>query len=85
MNSHLRTALIQTLIKTLCVILTGIGSDGVDGCNNISLNGGICLTESKKSAIVDGMPERARQTIDGIKVLDMDQIVDFIKEYVDNV
>ena len=46
--------------EILSVILTGIGSDGIDACKNLTNNGAACITESQHSAIVDGMPNRAR-------------------------
>ncbi len=67
--------------KILCVILTGIGDDGVDACKNLSLNGALCITESKKSAIVDGMPSRARLLVPNIKVYNIDKIVQIISEF----
>lgn len=68
-------------IETLGVILTGIGEDGVDGCNNLSLNGAKCITENEHSAIVDGMPLRARTVIANIKATDMRHIIQEIKEF----
>lgn len=67
-------------IQTLGVILTGIGEDGVDGCNLLSLNGAKCLTEDA-SAIVDGMPSRARVLIKDIHIGNSNQIVQTIKEF----
>lgn len=68
-------------LEILSVILTGIGNDGVDGCKNLSIGGAKSLTESEKSAIVDGMPSRARNEVQGIIVLDIDGIVKTIKEF----
>ena len=68
-------------IKFLSVILTGIGADGVDACRILQQNGSICLTESSESAIVDGMPSRARKDIKDIIILDIKDIVKTIKEF----
>lgn len=68
-------------IEILCVILTGIGDDGVEACKNLSLNGSRCITESEKSAIVDGMPSRARLLVPNIEVNDIETIVKKIKEF----
>lgn len=65
----------------LSVILTGIGEDGVHGCQQLGLNGSKCLTESEQSAIVDGMPHRARTIVENIKVLDIKDIVNEIKDF----
>jgi two-component system chemotaxis response regulator CheB len=67
--------------EILSVILTGIGSDGVDGCKALEAKGAQCLTESEKSAIVDGMPSRARAEVPNIKVQNMDEIIKTIKEF----
>lgn len=68
-------------IEILSVILTGIGDDGVQACSALSLKGSSCITESEESAIVDGMPSRARSEVQNIKVFDMDKIIIEIKEF----
>ncbi len=65
----------------LCVILTGIGDDGVEACKNLSLSGARCITESATSAIVDGMPCRARALVPNIEVYEIDKIVQIISEF----
>lgn len=67
--------------EILSVILTGIGEDGVEGCQQLGLNNSVCLTESEQSAIVDGMPNRARAVVENIKVLDIADIITEIKEF----
>ncbi|MCX6053125.1 MAG: CheB methylesterase domain-containing protein [Campylobacterales bacterium] len=68
-------------IETLAVILTGIGDDGVNGCNELSLNSAKCITENEQSAIVDGMPSRARAVVANIKATNIDEIIQIIKEF----
>jgi two-component system chemotaxis response regulator CheB len=65
----------------LSIILTGIGNDGVEACKMLGQNGSSCITESENSAIVDGMPSRARKEVKNIKVLEISQIVDSIREF----
>ncbi len=67
--------------QILGVILTGIGDDGVHGCKELALHGAKTLTQTTKSAIVDGMPARARQEVEGIEVLNTDEIKDKIREF----
>ena len=67
--------------KILSVILTGIGDDGVNACKNLSIDGARCVTESEQSAIVDGMPNRARAVVHNIEVYDMETIVKIISEF----
>ncbi len=68
-------------IKILGVILTGIGDDGVEGCKELAKVGASIMTQDAKSAIVDGMPSRARKEIDGIIVGNIEEIREKIKEF----
>ena len=68
-------------LDILCVILTGIGDDGVNACKELSNHGARCITESEKSAIVDGMPNRARSLVDNIEVHDINEIIKIIHEF----
>lgn len=68
-------------IETLCVILTGIGDDGVRACLELSKNGTLCMTETQQSAIVDGMPHRARESVPNIEVFSMQEIIHKIAEF----
>ena len=68
-------------VEILSVILTGIGDDGVSACKELSLNGAKCLTESAESAIVDGMPSRARLLVPNIEVTDLQTIIKKINEF----
>lgn len=65
----------------LSVILTGIGEDGVEGCKSLSERNSRCLTETSESAIVDGMPCRARELVPNIEAMDMDAIIKEIREF----
>ena len=64
--------------SVLGIILTGIGSDGVNGCKLIAENGGQCVAESETSAIVDGMPMQARKIVPNIKTLSLNEIINEI-------
>ena len=66
-------------IPKMGVILTGIGNDGVEGCYKLYKKGAICLTETKESAIIDGMSARAREK--NIPAFDFDEIVKKIVEF----
>ena len=65
----------------MAIILTGIGDDGVDGCKELSLAGAKTATQNAQSAIVDGMPSRARKDVPNIEVLDIEEIKNKIKEF----
>ena len=68
-------------MEILGVILTGIGDDGVEGCKQLSLNGARTITQNEKSAIVDGMPSRARKEICNIEVADTETIKEKIRSF----
>ncbi|WP_455755539.1 chemotaxis protein CheB [Sulfurimonas sp.] len=68
-------------IDILSVILTGIGDDGVESCKLLSEHGARCVTESEQSAIVDGMPNRARSSVKNIEVHDIKEVINIISEF----
>ncbi len=68
-------------IQCLSVILTGIGDDGVSGCKELVANGALALTETQQSAVVDGMPSRARESIENIQVDSLEKIIKSIVEF----
>lgn len=67
--------------KLLATLLTGIGDDGVEGCLELSQNGIKCIAESQKTAIVYGMPARAKERIPSIQVMDLDDIIREIQNF----
>lgn len=68
-------------LEILGVILTGIGDDGVDGCKQLSLKGVRTITQDEKSAIVDGMPSRARKEVQDIEISDIAGIKEIIRNF----
>ncbi len=68
-------------MQCLSVILTGIGDDGISGCKELVANGASALTETEQSAVVDGMPSRARESIESIEVLSLENIIKSIVEF----
>lgn len=67
--------------QMLGVILTGIGDDGVQGCKALAQMGAKTLTQTPKSAVVDGMPARARQEVGGIEVSETQEIISKIARF----
>lgn len=65
----------------LSVLLTGIGDDGANGCVEIETAGGQCVVESEKSAIVYGMPARAKERGKNILEKDLDEIIKIISQF----
>jgi two-component system chemotaxis response regulator CheB len=68
-------------IEILNVILTGIGEDGIEASLKLSQKGVRCLTETSSSAIIDGMPARAREKVANIEAYDIEEIIHQIKEF----
>lgn len=67
--------------KILAILLTGIGDDGVQGCKLLAQHGAECIAESEKTAIVYGIPARAKEEVQNITVLDLEQIIDAIQTF----
>lgn len=68
-------------LNVLGIILTGIGDDGAEGCQTLLQNGVECIAESKKSAVVYGMPMQAVKMNPDVKALDLEQIIEKIKHF----
>ncbi len=67
--------------EIMSIILTGIGNDGVKSCINLQKHGAVCITESQDSAIIDGMPKSARESVPDIKAYDIQKIVKTVSEF----
>ncbi|MCR5698006.1 MAG: hypothetical protein K6G52_00035 [Treponemataceae bacterium] len=66
--------------KILAVLLTGMGSDGADGCLRVKKAGGYTITESEKSCVVYGMPKAAVDCGGSCEILDLEKIADRLWE-----
>lgn len=64
--------------KIMAFILTGIGDDGIVGAKKLYESGARVITQDHCSAIVDGMPYRARESINGIEVHSNEEIIQII-------
>jgi len=64
--------------KTIGVILTGMGDDGVEGARAIRDAGGTVIAESQETAVVNGMPGAAVRAGVASKVLPLPQIAEFL-------
>ncbi|MBN2816174.1 MAG: chemotaxis protein CheB [Campylobacterales bacterium] len=73
--------IIKKTADLLAIILTGIGDDGVDGCVALAKNGVQCLGESEKTAVVYGMPARAKEKVPNIEILDLQAIITAIQKF----
>lgn len=66
--------------NTLCVILTGMGSDGTQGAKKVKINNGIVFAEEEKDCVVFGMPRSAIEAKVVDKIISLDLIAEKIME-----
>jgi len=69
-------------INAIGVILTGMGSDGVEGVSHIKQLGGATIAQDRLSCVVFGMPRLATETGDVDFVLSPETIGDKIAELI---
>lgn len=67
--------------KTLGILLTGMGRDGVKGMAAIKIMGGTTIAQDETSSIVFGMPRAAIESGTVDKVLPSRQIPDLLVDY----
>ena len=60
--------------RTLSVVLTGMGQDGLRGCEHIKEAGGMVVVQDEKSSVVWGMPGFVAQAGLADKILPLNQI-----------
>ena len=60
--------------ETLAVVLTGMGSDGLAGCRDISAAGGTVIAQDEPTSIVWGMPGQVVRAGLADTVLPLDRI-----------
>lgn len=56
------------------ILLTGIGDDGASGLNELYKAGAKCIAENEQSAIVYGMPRRAKDINPNLEITNLDMI-----------
>jgi len=71
---------LSSRLELLALLLTGIGEDGVRGIGELSKLGVRCIAESSESAVVYGMPMRAKEI--GInEIKNLEEIVHIVSEF----
>ena len=70
--------------KTMGILLTGMGEDGVDGLESIKYIGGKTIAESEETAVLYGMPKFAVQRNLADYILPNYKIKDYIIEFAKN-
>lgn len=66
--------------QVLGVIMTGMGSDGLNGCRDIKRNGGSVITQDESSCVVYGMPRATFEAGLSDSVCELDAIAPRIVE-----
>lgn len=81
--NHLFMSAVKLCSKydVLAILLTGIGSDGAMGLSKLQEAGATCIAESEESAIVFGMPKKAAELNSAIKVMNLERIADYVKNF----
>jgi two-component system chemotaxis response regulator CheB len=74
----LRTVAETHSIRSVAVILTGMGDDGLAGARAVHEAGGLVLVESPESAVVNGMPGAVHRAGLAHHVLPLAAIADFL-------
>ncbi len=67
--------------NVMAIVLTGIGSDGLEGAKAIIAAGGVVIAQDKESSVVWGMPGAVAKAGICTEILPLDDIARFIKEY----
>ncbi len=68
---------------TLAVVLTGMGKDGLRGCEQIVLAGGHVLVQDEPTSVVWGMPGQVAQAGLAHEILPLDRIGEAIRRRVE--
>lgn len=74
-------AMFSNKVDVLALILTGIGDDGASGIVELCKTKANCVSESKESAVVYGMPQRALEVSSRVQSQSLDEIIQTIKEF----
>jgi two-component system chemotaxis response regulator CheB len=66
--------------KALCVVMTGMGSDGLDGVKNVRQRGGWCIAQDQASCAVYGMPRSVVEGGEADEVVSLDDLAGRVQE-----
>lgn len=73
-STTMQSAAAQFGEKMISVLLTGMGDDGADGMQAVSLAGGMTIAQNEASCVVFGMPKQAIELGAAKRVLALDDI-----------
>lgn len=66
--------------RVLAIILTGMGSDGCEGCRMLKRNGAVIFAQNEDTCVVYGMPQAVVNAGIADQILPIDQIASCIAE-----
>lgn len=69
--------------EVMAILLTGIGDDGAKGLLELSKAGAYTIGESEESAVVYGMPKKAKELNPNLKVLSLKDIKNELQRFLD--
>ena len=65
--------------KSLALVLTGMGSDGMEGCKMLKRQGSTIWVQDEASCVVNGMPGAVVKSGSADAVLSLDLLADIFK------
>jgi two-component system chemotaxis response regulator CheB len=77
----LRSLMLAYGPKILAVIFTGMGTDGLKGCQEIVNKGGVVIAQDEATSVVWGMPGAVAKAGICTRVLPLGQMADAVREY----
>jgi len=71
---------LQRKIRSLSIIMTGMGRDGTQGVIDLKKNGNYCLIQDEKTSVVWGMPGSVYEAECADEILPLSEIASRIKQ-----
>lgn len=68
--------------RVIAILLTGMGSDGAEGCIKVKAAGGLTIVQDEASSFIYGMPKAAFERGGAVEVLGLHQIPDTLMKAV---
>ena len=70
------------IVDVMGILLTGIGDDGASGLNDLYRAGAKCIAENEQTAIVYGMPKRAKDINPNLEIGNLDTIKTNLQRFI---
>jgi two-component system chemotaxis response regulator CheB len=66
--------------KALCIVMTGMGADGLEGVRSVRQRGGWCIAQDQASCAVYGMPRSVIESGEADEVVSLDDLAKRVQE-----